>query len=377
MSKKVKRDPVKVMLKWTILLAILAVIAFVGGNMLTGYRAQLLADKQAEVEEINAQRDEEYAVALAEFEQASTSGANLAWPAQKSEGWDVVDLTNYPLENAGRVTVSRQDLMYNGMLLVNQWHSRPDDFVDAEIVSVGNYTGWKLAVSDGNVKLFPKAIDSLQAAVAAAAEAGHKDYMVSEGYRSWEDQNALFQKRMESLQSRYSGDALIEQAKKHVNYPGTSEFNSGLSFTLRLYNRDDASVGRPAYETTAAGQWMSENCWKYGIVFRFPLADFPLKGTVDKAFKTGISSELYLYRYVGRGNAAVMHHLDLCLEEYVEYLQAHPHIAVFEDGTLRYEIFRQYVGDDVNSISLELAGKARSYEASLDNMGGVITVFEY
>ena len=146
MSKNVKRDPVKVMLKWTILLAILAVIAFLVGSVLAEYRVQRLATMQAEVEAINAERDQEYAVALAEFQQANTTGANLAWPAQKTEGWDVVDLTNYPLENAGRVTVSRQDLMYSGMLLVNQWHSRPDDFVDAEIVSVGNYTGWKLPV---------------------------------------------------------------------------------------------------------------------------------------------------------------------------------------------------------------------------------------
>lgn len=377
MKKTVKRDPVKVMLKWTIVLVIIAVAAYFLGNGITAYRTKLLADRQAEVEEINRQRDEEYAVALAEFERASTSGANLAWPAQKTEGWDVVDLTNYPLENPGRVTVSRQDLMYNGMLLVNQWHSRPDDFVDSAVVSVGNYTGWKLPVSDGNVRLFPKAIDALQAAVSAAAEAGHKDYMVSEGYRSWEDQNAMFQSRMEQLQDRYSGNALVEQAKKYVNYPGTSEFNSGLAFTLRLYNREDASVGRPDYHTTAAGQWMSENCWQYGIVFRFQLADFPLKGSADKSFKTGISSKLYLYRYVGKGNATVMHILDMCMEEYVEYLQEHPHIAVFQDGTLKYEIYRQYVGDDVNSISLELAGKARNYEASLDNMGGVITVFEY
>lgn len=377
MKKNVKRDPVKVMLKWTIILAVIAVVAYVGGNLLTGYRAQLLADRQAAVEEINRQRDQEYAVALAEFEQANTSGGNLAWPAQRTEGWDVVDLTNYPLENPGRVTVSRQDLMYNGMLLVNQWHSRPDDFVDTEVVSVGNYTGWKLPVSDGNVRLFPKAIDALQAAVAEAAEAGHKDYMVSEGYRSWDDQNAMFQSRMEQLQGRYSGTALVEQAKKYVNYPGTSEFNSGLAFTLRLYNREDASVGRPDYHTTAAGQWMSENCWKHGIVFRFQLADFPLKGSADKSFKTGISSQLYLYRYVGKGNAAVMHVLDMCMEEYVEYLQEHPHIAVFQDGALKYEIYRQYVGDDVTSIALELAGKAKSYEASLDNMGGVITVFEY
>ena len=80
---------------------------------------------------------------------------------------------------------------------------------------------------------------------------------------------------------------------------------------------------------------------------------------------------------MGKGNAAVMHIKDFCMEEYVEYLQEHPHIAVFENGALRYEIYRQYVGDDGSDITLELTGKAKAYTASLDNMGGVITVFEY
>lgn len=377
MRKDKKRDPIKVMLRWTLILAVLAVAASLLGSGISAYRANLLAAKQAEVTEINQQRDQEYAVALAEFQQASSSGANLAWPLQKNEGWDVVDLTNYPLENKGSVTVSRQDLMYTGMLLVNQWHSRPDDFDESGIVSVGNYTGYKIGVADGNVKLFPVAIDALQEAIAAANEAGYQYYMVSEGYRSWDDQNSIFQRQVESLQDRYSGDALIEQAKKRVNYPGTSEFNSGLAFTLRLYSKDDASVGKPAYSTTEAGQWMSENCWQYGLVFRFPLTDFPTKGTADKSYKTGISTQLNLYRYVGKGNAAVMHIKDFCMEEYIEYLQEHPHIAVFENGTLRYEIYRQYVGDDVSEFSIDIAGKASSYTASLDNMGGVITVFEY
>ena len=65
------------------------------------------------------------------------------------------------------------------------------------------------------------------------------------------------------------------------------------------------------------------------------------------------------------------------MEEYVDYLQEHPHIAVFEDGVLKYEIYRQYVGDETNEISLNLTGRASQYTASLDNMGGVITVFEY
>lgn len=372
-----KRDPMKIMLRVTVSLVVLAVAASLLSGAIGSYRQQKLVARQKEVQQINEQRDQEYAVALAEFERASASGANLAWPMQKSEGWDVVDLTNYPLENPGSITLTRQDLMYGGMLLVNQWHSRPDDFDDAGVVSIGNYTGGKIGVADYNVKLFPVAIAALQDAIAGAKDAGYEHYMVSEGYRSWDDQNALFQKAMDRLKSKYSGDALVEQAKKSVNYPGTSEFNSGLSFTLRLYSRTDASIGKPAYSTTSAGQWMSENCWKYGFVFRFPLADFPLQGTADKSYKTGISAELNLYRYVGKGNAAVMHIKDFCMEEYVDYLQEHPHIAVFEDGVLKYEIYRQYVGDETNEISLNLTGRASQYTASLDNMGGVITVFEY
>ena len=94
MSKEKKRDPIKVMLRWTVILAVVAVAALLLGNAITSYRAGVLKARQDEAEKINAKRDEEYAVALAEFEAASQSGANLAWPAQKTEGWDVVDLTN-------------------------------------------------------------------------------------------------------------------------------------------------------------------------------------------------------------------------------------------------------------------------------------------
>ena len=121
---------------------------------------------------------------------------------------------------------------------------------------------------------------------------------------------------------------------------------------------------------------MNKNCWKYGLVFRFPLAAWPLDETQDKSFKTGVSVTLNLYRYVGKGNAAVMHYFDFCLEEYIEYLQEHPHIAVFENGDLKYEIYRQYVGDAA-TFNVQLTSKARSWTSSLDNMGAIVTVFEY
>jgi D-alanyl-D-alanine carboxypeptidase len=266
--------------------------------------------------------------------------------------------------------------MNNGMLLVNQWHSRPDDFSEEALVSIGTHTSGKIPVQNYNLKLFPVAIEALQAALDEARTAGHEHYIVREAYRTWDEQNRIFNNRMEQYASRYKGNELIERTKRDVNYPGTSEFNSGMAFTIRLYKRGDAAVNGSNYVETPAGMWLSENCWKYGLVFRFPKADFPLKGTLDKSYKTGVSVSLRAYRYVGKGNAAVMNTLDLCLEEYIEYLQEHPHIAVFEDGALRYEIVRQYVGD-AESFQVQLTGRAKSYTASLDNMDCVITVFEY
>ena len=377
MKNQKRRDPIKVMLVWTVCLAVLAAGALFLGNAITDYRAKTLESRQQAVRETNEKRDQEYAKALAEYEQSTKSGANLAWPAQKTEGWDVIDLTSYPLENATIITVNRSDVMNNGMLLVNEWHSRPDDFSEENLVSIGKYTSGKLQVDNYNLQLFPVAIDALVSAVNDAKALGYENYIVEEAYRSWDAQNELFNKYMEKYADSYTGDALIERTKRDVNYPGTSEFNSGLAFTLRLYKKGDAEVNKSTYVNTAEGQWMSENCWKYGLVFRFPKTDYPVKGTADKSYKTGVGVSLRAYRYVGRGNAAVMHTLDLCLEEYIEYLQEHPHIAVFEDGALRYEIARQYVGDDASSFQIQVTNRAKGYVSSLDNMGGVITVFEY
>ena len=218
--------------------------------------------------------------------------------------------------------------------------------------------------------------DALKAALDAAKAEGLEHYMVDGGYRTWDEQNTFFQNKMTKLSSKYTGDALIAATKKEVNYPGTSEYNSGLGFDLRLYDKNDPDVATPKYSTTAQGKWMNENCWKYGIVFRFPQAGWPLETSTDKSFKTGVSMHLNLYRYVGKGNAAIMHYMDFTMEEYIEYLEEHPHIALFEDGVLKYEVYRQPVGDAF-SFDVQLTRNAPRYQSSLDNMGAVITVFEY
>ena len=384
MSRTKKSKAVPVVAVLTFLIVALAAACFLIKPLLIDPQREAIAranqTAREEVEARNRESEARYAASIAELESQASIPTNPSWPNHKSEGWDILDLSNIPLENQTAETRTRADLMTGGMLLINEWHSRPEDFDESGVVSVGKaYKGdEKIQVKDNNVTLFPNAIEALHEALAAAKADGMEHYLVEEGYRSWETQNTYFQNRMTKLSSKYDegGDALIAATKKEVNYPGTSEYNSGLAFELRLYEKGNPDVSTPKYSTTDQGKWMNENCWKYGIVFRFPQAGWPLETSTDKSFKTGVSKHLNLYRFVGKGNAAIMHYLDFTLEEYIEYLQEHPHIALFEDGVLKYEIYRQYAGDEAY-LDVQLTRNARSYTSSLDNMGAVITVFEY
>ena len=379
MSRRKKSKAVPVVTAITVLLIALCVACFFADRFVAARREAAQKDleaRQAEVMARNQQIEAEYAATLAQLESERSVTASASWPDHKSEGWDLVDLSAFPLENPTAETMTRPDVMNGGMLLLNEWHFRPDDFDETGLVGLGNYFDWKIQVQDNSVQLFPIAANALKDAIDAARLEDLTHYIVSEGYRSWDTQNDLFQSRVNALSSRYSGDDLIARAKRDVNYPGTSDFNSGLSFTLRLYDRTDPEVGSAKYSTTTQAKWMNENCWKYGLVFRFPQAGWPLDTSQDKSFKTGVSAKLNIYRYVGRGNAAVMHYMDFCMEEYIEYLQEHPHIALFQDGVLKYEIYRQYVGD-LYSFDVQLTRNASSWTTSMDNMGAIITVFEY
>ena len=382
MSRAKKSKAVPIVLVITILLAVLAVVCFLINPLVIQPKKDAIdkayEDAKAAVEEHNKQIDIEYQLQLSEAQAAYNNPENPSWPENDDKlEWEVLDLSQYPLQDQRAVHSNRQEIMYNGMLLVNAWHSRPTDYSDAGIVGVSKaYKGEeKIQAKDNNVTLHTNALAALHEALLAAKAEGMEHYLVEEGYRTIERQQEYYNKKREKLSSKYSGDALDEATKKEVNYPGTSEYNSGLAFELRLYDRNDPDVGSPKYSTTPEGKWMNENCWKYGLVFRFPQNQWPLETSTDKSFKTGVSVHLNVYRYVGKGNAAIMHYMDFTMEEYIEYLEEHPHIALYVDDHLQYEVYRQIVGDD-EEFDIQL-NSTNNWESSLDNMGGIITVFDY
>ena len=65
------------------------------------------------------------------------------------------------------------------------------------------------------------------------------------------------------------------------------------------------------------------------------------------------------------------------MEEYVEYLVLHPHIAIYENGQLRYEITRIPGGNTAADVTVEISRSANDYSISYDNMGGLIVSMSY
>jgi hypothetical protein len=106
---------------------------------------------------------------------------------------------------------------------------------------------------------------------------------------------------------RAQAEAIVE---KYSCRAGTSEHQSGLC--ADLHNQVSANEDYPEiFANTPEGKWITENCWKFGFVLRFP----PHKTEI-----TGINYESWHFRYVGRYHAYLMNEKDMCLEEYVEYL---------------------------------------------------------
>ena len=91
---------------------------------------------------------------------------------------------------------------------------------------------------------------------------------------------------------------------KIINKPGTSEHNLGLAVDFNYVNLD--------FEETESFKWLQKNAENYGFILRYKK---------EKEEITKVDYEPWHWRYVGEKHAKKMNELDMCLEEYVEYLK--------------------------------------------------------
>ena len=191
-------------------------------------------------------------------------------------------------------------------LLVNSGHPLPDDFVPADLVTIRTVAGEMFIYEDTSVQGVREAVEHLMEMIEAAKADGVTPWKIREGYRTLQAQQRIFDRQVEEYitERGMTRAQAVSATRQTVADPGSSEHHTGLAF--------DLNVPGEAFADTAQYAWLMLHCWDYGFIMRY---------TDDKTDITGILGEEWHVRYVGLEHSQKMKELDLCLEEYVAYLQ--------------------------------------------------------
>ena len=163
---------------------------------------------------------------------------------------------------------TNNDIENWNLILVNKWNKIPDNY-NVELVEV-----------PGGEKVDKRIYEPLMQMLNDAKESNWDEIpVVVAGYRTNEKQTELYEEKIKEYKKKgYSEKEAITEAEKWVSVPGYSEHQIGLA----------VDINGATYDLYF---WLQENSYKYGFIFRYP---------GNKTDITGISEEVWHYRYVGK-----------------------------------------------------------------------------
>lgn len=186
------------------------------------------------------------------------------------------------------------------LILINADNLLPEDYT-FELTPINEYFSFD-----------SRAVEALNEFLAAGRAAGH-DLQIVSTYRTTERSAYLYERKINQyIAAGYSAEDAAVEAARWVAPPRQSEHNAALAIDVvssdyYMYYSDLMHE----FDEFPAFTWLTENCAEYGFIMRYP---------EDKQDITGITYEPWHYRYVGVEHAMEMKRLDLCFEEYWEYL---------------------------------------------------------
>ena len=180
-------------------------------------------------------------------------------------------------------------------VLVNKYYTLTEDYVPDDLVNPKHA---------GEQKLRKEAAEAYEKMYDACKEGvGQGIYLIS-GYRSFSLQKTLFTRSMNKRSLAF--------ACKRNAYQGRSEHQLGLAMDI---SPEGSTVISDDFGKTKVGQWVDNNCHKYGFIRRF-------QGQWSK--ETGYDNEAWHYRYVGVELATYLTEHDMSLEAYYDKCQVMP-----------------------------------------------------
>ncbi|MBP2241562.1 D-alanyl-D-alanine carboxypeptidase [Cytobacillus eiseniae] len=243
--------------------------------------------------------------------------------------------------NTQEIELTKEQIYQGNLLLVNNDYPVQQESIKSDIIHLSAHDEWAQGyVLLGNeIYLSEDIAHKFSEMVAAAEKDGLQYFAITSGFRSFEEQNNLYQQ----MGSAYALPA------------GYSEHNLGLSL--------DVGSTQMMMAEAPEGKWIEQHAWNYGFILRYP---------EDKVDITGIQYEPWHIRYVGLPHSAIMKEKNFALEEYVDYLKDEKYITASINGekyTITYHPISQNKTINVPEHS--------HFEISGNNMDGVIvTTYE-
>lgn len=179
-------------------------------------------------------------------------------------------------------------------LLVNKHYLLDKDYIPDDLVNVSQNYAWGEV---GSQKVREVAYNAFLDMWNAANEAGYY-LMINSSYRSYEDQETVYNNYKNSSGERFA-DSIAAR-------PGSSEHQTGLA--LDIFSK--TNTNKNTFSQTDEAKWLKENAHNFGFILRYP---------EDKVDITGYSFESWHYRYVGKDIATYIYENDITYEEYYAY----------------------------------------------------------
>lgn len=174
-------------------------------------------------------------------------------------------------------------------ILVNKYYKLESTYEPEDLVSISNKYSW------GTDKKIKSEVYDAFLEMWKAANKEDIYLMVNLAYRSYEDQEALYNK--------YKATYGEKEADNITARPGHSEHQTGLALDIFEIHNSNYST----FKNTDACKWLKENAYKYGFILRYE---------EETENITGFEAEDWHYRYVGKSVANIIHEKNITLEDY-------------------------------------------------------------
>lgn len=196
--------------------------------------------------------------------------------------------------------VFAEDPQSEPVLLVNAENPLPEGFTPGTLIKLSEQKR-PFKIEKTSIRLEEETFLAAKEMFQAAKNDGVTGFILTSGYRTEKKQRALYKAIKDGTAAK----------------PGHSEHQTGLAFDVTAKRK------KGGFETTKQFRWLSEHCWDYGFILRYP------KG---KKSVTGIPYEPWHYRYVGAEIAQIIRENDWTLEEYCQSLETPDTTAAVDES---------------------------------------------